>query len=293
MAAVFSRFSSLGTSQFRAVWFGQRIAELRDDLEASRDLVQWQYLSLVVMLTTIVYLLARGIDSLWVFALIVPVVAIGGTSLRRVLILYRLHVHAFVMPAFCEAFGRLRYVVGEAPDLCCRQLAKAGLLPRHDWHRIDDVFFGEYRGRQLTLALASLWRRADEASRSDQAEFCGSFIVMTIQWPAKPARLPADELSGIIDGQDHMRLLWSDGALMLAIPCSANPFDLGGLFEPAERLACRLEQVAAIIQMPPNLIDHLLDQDGAAGDTAQSGARSAGVQGVADGLDQSSPCSRS
>ncbi len=288
MAAVFSRFSSLGTGQFRAVWFGQRIAELRDDIEPSRDLVQWQCLSSVVMLTTIVYLLARGVDSLWSFALIVSIMAIGGASLRRVLVLYRLHVHASVMPAFCEAFGRLRYMIGEAPDLCCRKLAKADLLPYHDRHRIDDVFFGDYRDHQLTLALVSLWQEAGGASRLDQKGFCGSHIVMTIQWPVEPVRLPVDELSSIIDGQDHMKLVWSEGALMLAIPCSANPFDLGGLFEPSGRFVRRLEQVAAIIQMPPNLIDHLLDQDRPAGEAAPRTIRSAESHGGAGALDQSS-----
>lgn len=259
MAVVFSRFSSLGTSHFRAVCFGQRVAELCDELDQSRDLVQWQCLSATVIMTAIAYLLVRGLDSLWAIALIIPLIAVGSASLQHALTLYRFYVHAHVMPALCEAFGRLRYTVGEAPDLCVQQLVKAGLLPRHDKHLIDDVFFGDYRGHQLTLALVSLWRGAEDMPQTGPADHCFRAVVMTIQWPTEPVRLPADELSQIIDGQNRLKLIWSGGFLMLAIPCSASPFDLGGLFQPPEQFLRRLEQVAAMIQMPPNLIDQLLD----------------------------------
>lgn len=257
MAAVFSRLSSLGTRHFRSVWFGQRVAELRDELDPSRELVQWQYLSAVVMLTTIAYLMARGLDSLWAIGLIVPLIAIGSASLQHTLIIYRFYVHSHVMPSLCEAFGRLRYTVGEAPDLYVDHFVKAGLLPAHDRHFVEDAFFGDYREHQLTLALVSFLHAID--GQHDLKSRWSRAVVMLIKWPTEPIRLPADELSQVIDGQNRLNLTWSDGYLMLTIPCSASPFDLGGLFEPPERFARRLEQVAAMIEMPPNLIDYLLD----------------------------------
>jgi len=261
MAAVFPRFSSLRTSHFRKIWFGERIAELCDEVDQSRDLVQWQCLSAIVIMTMIAYLLVRGLDSLWAIALIMPLIMIGSASLQHALTLYRFYIHAHALPALCEAFGRLRYTIGEAPDLCLHRLVKAGLLPVYDRYLIDDVFYGEYRGHQLTLALVNLWHGPHEASVAGAGQGVGSMaVVMTIQWPAEPGRLPADDLSRIIDGHDWLRLTWSSGSLMLAMPCATSPFDLGGLFEHPEQFVRRLERVAAMIQMPPNLIDHLLEE---------------------------------
>jgi hypothetical protein len=260
MAVVFSRFSSLNAGHFRAVCFGQRVAELCSELDQSRTLVQWQCLSATVTMTTIAYILVRGLDSLWALALVTPVIVIGGASLQHALTLFRFYVHAHAMPALCEAFGRLRYTVGEAPELCLQHMVKAGLLPRHDGHRIDDAFYGDHRGRRLTVALLKVWRNIDDRSVSEQESEHFSAVVMTINWPEEPERLPVDELSQIIDGQNQIRIHWSEGYLMLAIPCSTSPFDLGGLFEPSEQFARRLEQVAAMIQMPQNLIDYFLDQ---------------------------------
>jgi hypothetical protein len=259
MAIVFSRFSSLSAGHFRAVCFGQRVAALCRELEQSRTLVQWQCLSATVIMTTIVYILVRGLDSLWALALALPLLAIGGASLQHALTLFRFYVHAHAMPALCEAFGRLRYTVGEAPDLCFDRMAKAGLLRPHDKHLIDDVFYGEYRGHRLSLALVRLWSEGDSRWLEREGSL-SNVVVMAVRLPVEPASLPADELSRIIEGQSRMRMLWSDGYLMMALPCAASPFDLGGLFEPPAQFACRLQQVAAVIQMPQNLIDYLLDE---------------------------------
>lgn len=258
MDVVFSRFSSLETRHFRSVWFGQRVAALRDELDRSRDLVQWQCLSSIVIMTTIAYLLVRGLDSLWAIGLIMPLIAIGSASLQHALTLYQFYIHAHAMPALCEVFGRLRYTVGEAPDLFFDQMVKGKLLPSHDQHLVEDAFVGDYRGHQLTLALVSLWSVTDD--RPDLPVKWSKAVVMTIHWPKEPARLPADQLSQMIDGRHRPELIWADGYLMLAVPCSASPFDLGGLFEPPEQFLRRLERVAAMIQMPPNLIDSLLDE---------------------------------
>lgn len=260
MALVFSRFSSMRTSQFRAVQFSQRVAELCEELDQSRDLVQWQCLSATVTMTTIAYLLVRGLDSLWAVALIAPLVVIGSASMQHALTLFRFYVQSHAMPALCEAFGRLRYTIGDAPDLCFHRLIEAGLLPRHDLHLIEDVFFGDHRGHQLTLALASLWRGIDDESDLNPGAPFFRAVIMAVRWSAEPANLPADRLSEIIDGQDHLKLAWSDGFLLLVIPCSASPFDLGGLFLSPEHFLRRLEQVAAMIQIPANLIDGLLDK---------------------------------
>lgn len=258
MTADFSRFSSLQSSHFRSVWLGQRIAELNEEFTDSRDLVQWQCLSAIVMLTTIAYLLARSLDSAWAAGLIIPLFAIGGASLQHAVSLYRHHVHAYAIPALCEAFGRLRYTVGTAPDLAVNHLVRLGLLPDHDRSQIDDVFLGDYRGHQLTLAHVDLWHGLGKDAHETWG-YRSEAIVMAIQWPSPPEHLPADDLSSIIDGHPRWQLAWSDGYLLLATPCVANPFDLGGLFEPADRFVWRLEQAAAVMQMPTNLIDHLLD----------------------------------
>jgi len=259
MTAAFTRFSSLKTSHFRSVCLGQRIAELRDELDESREVVQWQCLSAIVMLAVIAYLLARNLDSLWALGLIMPLFAIGSASLQHTFAIYRYHVHTQVMPSLCESFGRLRYTMGAAPDLQINQMVDAGLLPHHDRHMVEDAFFGDYRGHQLTLALVDLWQGVEDGQSYELWEQRARAVVLTIHCPTEPARLPVDELSQTLNGQPGLELRWSDGYLMLAIPCTESPFDLGGLFEAPEEFMQRLERVAALIQIAPNLIDHLLD----------------------------------
>ncbi len=261
MTAQFSRFSSLGPDHFKAVCFGQRIAALRDDIEESQDLVQWQFLTAIVIMIAVVYFLIRGLDSLWAFVFILPIIAVGSASLQHSLMLYRLYVHAQVMPALCEAFGRLRYTVGVAPDLCFERLVDVGLLARHHHRRVDDVFFGEYRGHQLTLALVNLWSSASANDNAGDDTFCDKVVVIAIRWPNEPSRLPSDELTRLLGGESHLKMMWSDGYLMVVLACPETPFNMGGLFEPSESFVQRLVAVARIIQMPSNVIDHFLDQD--------------------------------
>lgn len=257
MPPQFSRISSLGSDHFRVVWFGQRVAELREEIEDSRDLVQWQFLTSVVIMITVVYMLIRGLDSLWAFAFTVPIIAIGCASLQHSLILYRLYVHSHVMPSLCEAFGRLRYTIGVAPDLCFQRLVDTGLLPRHHHRRVDDVFFGDYRGHQLTLAMVNLWS-SDETHGYETSG--AKAVVMAIRWPDEPRALPSDDLTSVLGGESRLRMIWSEGYLMVAFICSETPFNLGGLFEPPEQAMQRLAQAAGIIQMPSSIIDHFLDQ---------------------------------
>lgn len=259
MAANFPRFSSLGPGQFRSVWFGQRVSEIKEEIEQSRDLVQWQFLTSIVIMITIIYLLIRGLDSIWVLMFILPIIAIGGASLQHSLILYRLYIHAYVMPALCEAFGRLRYSVGIAPDLCFQRLVNTGLLPRHHHHRIDDVFFGDYRGHQLTLASVNLLHCIDDNPTLDNGDRSVQTIVMAIRWPTEPISLPSNDLSSILEGESRLKMVWSDGYLMMSLTCAETPFNLGGLFEPPDQVVHRLAEVAGIIQMPSNIIDYLLD----------------------------------
>ena len=217
---------------------------------------------------TIVYLLIRGLDTIWVLMFILPIIAIGGASLQHSLTLYRIYTHAFVMPALCEAFGRLRYSVGIAPDLCIQRLVDTGLVPQYRHYRIDDVFFGDYRGHQLTLAMVNLWCCIDGDTVSDKGDDSIQTVVMAIRWPNEPTSLPSDDLSAILEGKSRLKMVWSEGYLMLSFSCAETPFNLGGLFEPPDQVVNRLAEVAGIIQMPSSIIDHLLD--GSPGSTTSS-----------------------
>lgn len=261
MAAAFPRFLSLHADDFRNVRFTQRIAALSAELEASRELVEHQCLTAIVMVTAVVYLLARLVDSLWVLPFILPVIALGAASLQHALTLYRHHVRCESLPALCEGIGRLRHTVGEAPDLCLDRMVRAGLLPRHGQSMIADAVFGEHRGRRLSLAVVDLWHGQEDISLDHAGGDLFHGIVTAIRWPDPPAHLPADQLMPLIDGTKSAGCAWFEGYLLLAIPCRQSPFHLGGLFNRPEQLVAELLRAASVIQIPHRLIDFLHAQD--------------------------------
>lgn len=259
MAIASSRFSGLNSDPVRAARFDERMTALCLEVERSKDLVQSQCLSAVMLVTTVIYLLARTIDSLWAMPLILPIMAIGGAGFQHAFALYGHYVRSHALPALCEGIGRLRYVVGEAPDLCFHRLVRAAILPRHGQRMIDDAFYGEYRGHRLSLAMVDLWHAPDEVPLDHAGGDAFHGVVIAIHWADPPATLPADDLTGLIEGRRNVWLGWLEGYLMLAIPCSGNPLAITSLFDPPVQFAAELQRVADVMQIPHRLIDHLLD----------------------------------
>ena len=258
MPAAFPRFSSLSAENFQSVRFSERMTALYAELESVKALVEHQCLSAIVLVTTVVYLLARTVDSAWMLPFILPIIAIGVASLQHALALYRHHVRQEALPVLCEGIGRLRYTIGDAPDLCLDQMVRAGLLPRHGMRIVEDVVHGEHRGRHFSLAMVDLSYGENPFDDHGGSAFHG--VLVSIQWPEAPVSLPKDELTPIIDGEQRIGLTWSEGYLMLAIPCQMSPFDLGGLFRRSDQLASGLFRVAAVMQIPHRLIDVMTER---------------------------------
>lgn len=257
MATTFPRFSSLNADHFRNVRFTQRMAALSAELEASKALVEHQCLSAIVMVTTVVYLLARIVDSAWVVPFVLPVIAMGAASLQHALTLFRHHVRRESLPAVCEGIGRLRHTVGEAPDICLDRMVRAGLLPPYRQSLIDDAIFGDYRSRRLSLAMVDLWQGVEDVPLDHDEGDLFHGMVAAIRWPAPPKSLPTDELMPLIDGEKLVGCTWFEGYLLLAIPCRRNPFQLGGLFVRPEQLLAELFNAASVMQIPHRLIDFM------------------------------------
>ncbi|MDH3660501.1 MAG: hypothetical protein OEU92_10825 [Alphaproteobacteria bacterium] len=201
MAATFPRFSSLNADHFRNVRFTQRMAALSAELEASKAMVEHQCLSAIVMVTTVVYMLARIVDSAWVVPFVLPVIAIGAASLQHAFTLFRHHVRCHSLPAVCEGIGRLRHTTGEAPDICLDRMVRAGLLPPYRQSMIDDAIFGDYRSHRLSLAMVDLWQGREDVPLDHDGGDLFHGVVAAIRWPAPPECLPADELTPLIDGE--------------------------------------------------------------------------------------------
>lgn len=258
MANAFPRFSSLADDHFRQARFTQRLAALSAELEESKALVEHQCLSAIVLMTSVVYLLARIIDSPWVVPFALPVVVLGAASLHHALTLYRHHVRCESLPAVCEGIGRLRHTIGDAPDICFDRLVRAGLLPRHGLAMIGDAVYGDHRCRRLSLAMVDLWRNTEEEGAPYDA--CGDLfhgIVVAIRWPERPGHLPADELMPLIDETPLAGCIWFEGYLLLVIPCRQSPFYLGGLFARREQFIAELMRAASVAQIPHRLIDFM------------------------------------
>lgn len=273
MAAAFPRFSSLNPDDFRDVRFTQRVVALSAELEASRELAEHQCLSAIVMVTSVVYLLTRIVDSAWTLPLILPLIALGIASLQHAVTLYRHYVRCESLPALCEGIGRLRHAVGEAPDISLERMVRAGLLPRHGQGIIEDAIFGDYQGRRLSLAMIDLWQGDDDIPFDHDGGDLFHGIVIAIRWPEPPHRLPTNELMPLIDGSPLVSCIWFEGYLMLAIPCRQSPFCLGGLFARPEQLIAELFRAASVIQIPHRLIDFMRDaqeQDGDPASTSRS-----------------------
>ncbi|MEM8948869.1 MAG: hypothetical protein AAGC99_06000 [Pseudomonadota bacterium] len=260
MVAAFPRFSSLSAEDFRNVRFMERMAALSAELQASKALVEHQCLSAIVMVATIVYLLSRVIDSVWVLPFVLPVIAIGGASLQHAVILYRHHVRRESLPAVCEGIGRLRHIIGEAPDISLDRMVRAGLLPPHGRSAIEDAVFGDYRSHRLSLAMVSLWQNRGEVPLDHDGGDLFHGIVAAIRWPERPDSLPADELMPLIDGVRLVGCTWFEGYLLVAVPCRQSPFHMGGLFARQEQLIVDLLRAAAVMQIPHRLIDFLRDK---------------------------------
>ena len=257
MATTFPRFSSLNADHFRDVRFTQRMAELSVELEEAKALVEHQCLSAIVMMTTVVYLFARLIDTAWVLPFVLPLIALGAASLQHTFTLFRHHVRRESLPAVCEGIGRLRHAVGEAPDICLDRMVRSGILPPHRQSMIDDAVFGDYRSHRLSLAMVDLWQGAEDVPLDHEDGDLFHGVVVAVRWPGRPNALPADELAPLIDGGRIIGCTWFEGYLLLSIPCRRTPFQLGGLFARPEQLMSELFHVASVMQIPHRLIDFM------------------------------------
>jgi len=211
------------------------------------------------MVTSVIYLLTRILDSAWTLPLILPLIALGIASLQHAVTLYHHYVRCESLPALCEGIGRLRYTVGEAPDICLDRMVRAGLLPRHSQSLIDDAVFGDYRSRRLSLAMVNLWQDEDEIPLDHDGGDLFHGIVTAIRWPEPPDRLPTNELMPLIDGSPLAGCTWFEGYLLVAIPCRQSPFCMGGLFSGPEQLIAELFRAASVMQIPHRLIDFMRD----------------------------------
>lgn len=261
MTVAFPRFAALGADHFRAVRFSERVRELCAELEASKELVEHQCLMAIVLVTTVVYLLARVVDSAWMLPFVLPIIAIGVASLQHALALYRHHVRREAMPAICEGIGRLRHAVGEAPDISLDRLVRAGLLPRHGQYMIEDAVHGEHRGSRLSLAMVDLWYDDDEMPPDEDRGDAFHGILVAVRWPEAPSAPPADDLTRLVDGAASIGFSWFEGYMLLAIPCRQNPFDMQGLFAGRDQLATELLRIASVVQIPHRLIDFMRERE--------------------------------
>ncbi len=261
MTTVFPRFSSLSADHFRSVRFSERISVLCAELQASKELVEHQCLSAIVLVTTVVFLLARIVDSPWMLPLILPTLAIGAASLQHAMTLYSHHVRRESLPALCEGIGRLRHGIGEAPDICFDRMVRAGLVPRHGQRMIDDSVHGEHRGYRLSLAMVDLWYGREDIPLDHRGGDAFHGVLVAVRWPTPPAALPQDELTPLVDGTQRIGCTWFEGYLLLAIPCQRNPFDVGGLFARTEQVVAELLRMAWVIQIPHRFIDILHERN--------------------------------
>ncbi|MGI9509463.1 MAG: hypothetical protein ACR2QJ_08960 [Geminicoccaceae bacterium] len=261
MATTFPRFSSLSADHFRNARFAERMAVLSAELRASKELVEHQCLTAIVLVTMIVYLLVRIVDSAWVLPLILPVVVVGVANLQHAFSLYRHHVRRESLPAICEGIGRLRHTVGEAPDICLDRMVRAGVLPRHGRSMMEDAVFGDYRGHRLSLAMVDLWQSREDVPLDHEGGDLFHGIIVAIRWPERPDNLPSDELTPLIDGVQHVACAWFEGFLQIIIPCQRSPFHIGGLLARPEQLVAELLRAASVIQIPHRLIDFMQEEE--------------------------------
>ncbi len=109
--------------------------------------------------------------------------AIGGNLMAQQQRAFRYHLRRLVMPAICRAIGELRHHLGEAPGIPFDELASLGLLPQHNWRRIDDAFSGRHRATGFVMAEALLRRRRNGGRHRGSSRRVFRGLIFAIEVP--------------------------------------------------------------------------------------------------------------
>jgi Protein of unknown function (DUF3137) len=126
-------------------------------------------------------------DSGWAMAVAVIGLAIGVNLLAQQQRSFRHHLRRLVMPAICQAIGDLRHHAGEAPGVPFDDLASLGLLPQHNWRRIDDAFSGRHRATSFVMAEARLRRRHSPGPHRGRSRTVFRGLIFAIEVPREIA----------------------------------------------------------------------------------------------------------
>jgi Protein of unknown function (DUF3137) len=100
---------------------------------------------------------------------------------------FRHHLRRLVMPAICQAIGDLQHHAGEAPGIPFDELANLGLLPQHNWRRIDDAFSGRHRATGFVMAEALLRRRRSPGPHRGSSRTVFRGLIFAIEVPREIA----------------------------------------------------------------------------------------------------------
>jgi hypothetical protein len=172
--------------------FRREIAPRVAALDAERAKRRGQFLATVVGCGLAVPALVAvlwPLDPGWAIVAGVIGLAIGAKVLARQQRSFHDHLRRLVMPAICEAIGELQHTTGAAPGVPLDELTSLGLLPQHNWRRIDDVFTGRHRATEFVMAEIRLRQRSRGGRRSrSRTVFRG--LILALEVPREiPARI--------------------------------------------------------------------------------------------------------
>jgi hypothetical protein len=154
----------------------------------------------------------------WAVAVGVIGLAIGANILGRQQRSFRHHLRQLVMPAICQAVGELQHRTGDAPDVPFDALERLGLLPGHNWRRIDDVFSGRHRGTGFVMAEVLL-RQRSRGSRRNRSRKVFRGLIFAIEVPREvPARILIARDSGALGNRLKGWLKSFSGLARVALP---------------------------------------------------------------------------
>jgi Protein of unknown function (DUF3137) len=139
-----------------------------------------------------------SLDPGWAVAIAVIGLAIAANVLCQQQRSYRHHLRRLVMPAICRAIGEVQHCTGEAPGVPFDDLERLGLLPGHNWRRIDDVFSGRHRGTGFVMAEVLL-RERSRGSRRNRSRTVFRGLIFAIEVPREiPGRILIARDSGTL-----------------------------------------------------------------------------------------------
>jgi hypothetical protein len=167
---------------------------------------------------TVLTALLWPLDPGWAVAASVIGLAIAAKVLGQQQRSFRHYLRRLVMPAICQAVGELQHRSGEAPDVPFDALERLGLLPGHNWRRIDDVFIGRHRGTGFVMAEALL-RQRSRGSRRHRSCTVFRGLILAIEVPREvPARILIARDSGALGNRLRGWLKSFSGLARVTLP---------------------------------------------------------------------------